>query len=155
MKALPSPHWPFCSLGRGSLPPCLKVLSFQVRELQTRLQSVQATGPSSPGRLTSANRPVNPSTGELSTSSSSNDIPIAKVRSGDAARVRAAPAFVGQGRCANTQLAQGAPRGFPGSCVGLPCWSRRKRQPINSFKSLLAAAWMPALINQRARACPS
>ncbi|NXQ86973.1 CRCM protein, partial [Nyctibius grandis] len=51
----------------------------RVRELQTRLQSVQATGPSSPSRLTSANRPVNPSTGELSTSSSSNDIPIAKV----------------------------------------------------------------------------
>ena len=42
-------------------------------------------GPSSPGRLTSANRPVNPSTGELSTSSSSNDIPIAKVSSGDTA----------------------------------------------------------------------
>uniref|UniRef100_A0A8C5SGY2 MCC regulator of WNT signaling pathway n=1 Tax=Laticauda laticaudata TaxID=8630 RepID=A0A8C5SGY2_LATLA len=52
----------------------------RVRELQTRLQSVQATGPSSPGRLTSANRPINPSTGELSTSSSSNDIPIAKVK---------------------------------------------------------------------------
>ncbi|XP_030422085.1 colorectal mutant cancer protein isoform X3 [Gopherus evgoodei] len=51
----------------------------RVRELQTRLQSIQATGPSSPGRLTSANRPVNPSTGELSTSSSSNDIPIAKI----------------------------------------------------------------------------
>ncbi|KAI1904625.1 hypothetical protein AGOR_G00007620 [Albula goreensis] len=51
----------------------------QVRELQTRLQSVQATGPSSPGRLTPASRPINPSTGELSTSSSSNDIPIAKV----------------------------------------------------------------------------
>ncbi|XP_032966639.1 colorectal mutant cancer protein isoform X2 [Rhinolophus ferrumequinum] len=51
----------------------------RVRELQTRLQSVQATGPSSPGRLTSTNRPVNPSTGELSTSSSSNDIPIAKI----------------------------------------------------------------------------
>ncbi|XP_054975417.1 colorectal mutant cancer protein [Sorex araneus] len=51
----------------------------RVRELQTRLQSVQATGPSSPGRLTSTNRPVNPSTGELSTSSSSNDFPIAKI----------------------------------------------------------------------------
>ncbi|XP_028661112.1 colorectal mutant cancer protein isoform X1 [Erpetoichthys calabaricus] len=51
----------------------------RVRELQTRLQSVQATGPSSPGRLTPASRPINPSTGELSTSSSSNDIPIAKV----------------------------------------------------------------------------
>ncbi|KAH0501855.1 Colorectal mutant cancer protein [Microtus ochrogaster] len=51
----------------------------RVRELQTRLQSVQATGPSSPGRLTSANRPINPSTGDLSTSSSSNDIPIAKI----------------------------------------------------------------------------
>ncbi|XP_043370667.1 colorectal mutant cancer protein isoform X1 [Dermochelys coriacea] len=51
----------------------------RVRELQTRLQSIQATGPSSPGRLTSTNRPVNPSTGELSTSSSSNDIPIAKI----------------------------------------------------------------------------
>ncbi|XP_018099803.1 colorectal mutant cancer protein isoform X3 [Xenopus laevis] len=51
----------------------------RVRELQTRLQSVQATGPSSHGRLTSASRPVNPSTGELSTSSSSNDIPIAKI----------------------------------------------------------------------------
>ncbi|CAH2296213.1 Hypothetical predicted protein [Pelobates cultripes] len=54
-------------------------LAIKVRELQTRLQSVQATGPSSPGRLTSASRPVNPSTGELSTSSSSNDIPIAKI----------------------------------------------------------------------------
>ncbi|XP_040436586.1 colorectal mutant cancer protein isoform X2 [Falco naumanni] len=53
----------------------------RVRELQTRLQSVQATGPASPSRLTSANRPINPSTGELSTSSSSNDIPIAKVSS--------------------------------------------------------------------------
>nr|XP_033784983.1 LOW QUALITY PROTEIN: colorectal mutant cancer protein [Geotrypetes seraphini] len=51
----------------------------RVRELQTRLQSIQAAGPSSPSRLTSANRPVNPSTGELSTSSSSNDIPIAKI----------------------------------------------------------------------------
>ncbi|XP_069481612.1 colorectal mutant cancer protein isoform X4 [Ambystoma mexicanum] len=51
----------------------------RVRELQTRLQSVQATGPSSPGRLTSTSRPINPSTGELSTSSSSNDIPIAKI----------------------------------------------------------------------------
>ncbi|XP_069843752.1 colorectal mutant cancer protein-like isoform X1 [Dipodomys merriami] len=51
----------------------------RVRELQTRLQSVQATGPSSPGRLPAAARPVNPSTGELSTSSSSNDIPIAKI----------------------------------------------------------------------------
>ncbi|KAJ8287213.1 hypothetical protein GJAV_G00048960 [Gymnothorax javanicus] len=51
----------------------------RVRELQTRLQSVQATGPSSPGRLTPASRPINPSTGELSTSSSSNDIPVAKV----------------------------------------------------------------------------
>ncbi|XP_027695068.1 colorectal mutant cancer protein [Vombatus ursinus] len=51
----------------------------RVRELQTRLQSVQASGPSSPGRLTSTNRPINPSTGELSTSSSSNDIPIAKI----------------------------------------------------------------------------
>uniref|UniRef100_A0A5F9C5F8 MCC regulator of WNT signaling pathway n=1 Tax=Oryctolagus cuniculus TaxID=9986 RepID=A0A5F9C5F8_RABIT len=54
-------------------------LAIKVRELQTRLQSVQATGPSSPGRLTAPNRPVNPSTGELSTSSSSNDIPIAKI----------------------------------------------------------------------------
>ncbi|XP_043566745.1 colorectal mutant cancer protein isoform X2 [Chiloscyllium plagiosum] len=51
----------------------------RVRELQTRLQSIQATGPVSPNRLTAANRPVNPSTGELSTSSSSNDFPIAKV----------------------------------------------------------------------------
>uniref|UniRef100_H3A333 MCC regulator of WNT signaling pathway n=2 Tax=Latimeria chalumnae TaxID=7897 RepID=H3A333_LATCH len=51
----------------------------RVRELQTRLQSVQAAGPSSPGRLTPASRPINPSTGELSTSSSSNDVPIAKV----------------------------------------------------------------------------
>ncbi|XP_030049353.1 colorectal mutant cancer protein isoform X3 [Microcaecilia unicolor] len=51
----------------------------RVRELQTRLQSIQAVGPSSPSRLTSASRPVNPSTGELSTSSSSNDIPIAKI----------------------------------------------------------------------------
>ena len=103
------------------------MLSFQVRELQTRLQSVQATGPSSPGRLTSANRPVNPSTGELSTSSSSNDIPIAKVRSGDTACYQAALAFVEQGRCAYMQLAQRALRGFPGSCVGLPSWNCRKR----------------------------
>ncbi|XP_077923064.1 colorectal mutant cancer protein isoform X4 [Halichoerus grypus] len=72
-------------VGRAALPPRAleenPFLTFQllVRELQTRLQSVQATGPSSPGRLTSANRPVNPSTGELSTSSSSNDIPIAKI----------------------------------------------------------------------------
>lgn len=51
----------------------------RVRELQTRLQSVQATGPSSPGRLTSTSRPINPSTGELSTSSSSNDLPVAKI----------------------------------------------------------------------------
>ncbi|XP_072439960.1 colorectal mutant cancer protein isoform X3 [Chiloscyllium punctatum] len=51
----------------------------RVRELQTRLQSIQATGPVSPNRLTATNRPVNPSTGELSTSSSSNDFPIAKV----------------------------------------------------------------------------
>ncbi|XP_078422470.1 colorectal mutant cancer protein isoform X1 [Cetorhinus maximus] len=51
----------------------------RVRELQTRLQSIQASGPASPSRLAAANRPVNPSTGELSTSSSSNDIPIAKV----------------------------------------------------------------------------
>uniref|UniRef100_A0A4W4GNH0 EF-hand domain-containing protein n=1 Tax=Electrophorus electricus TaxID=8005 RepID=A0A4W4GNH0_ELEEL len=52
----------------------------RVRELQTRLQSVQSGGgQSSPGRLTPAGRPVNPSTGELSTSSSSNDIPVAKV----------------------------------------------------------------------------
>ncbi|XP_016377335.1 colorectal mutant cancer protein-like isoform X1 [Sinocyclocheilus rhinocerous] len=51
----------------------------RVRELQTRLQSVQPGAPSSPGRLTAAGRPINPSTGELSTSSSSNDIPVAKV----------------------------------------------------------------------------
>ncbi|XP_031433762.1 colorectal mutant cancer protein isoform X2 [Clupea harengus] len=51
----------------------------RVRELQTRLQSSQPSGPSSPCRLTPANRPINPSTGELSTSSSSNDIPVAKV----------------------------------------------------------------------------
>ncbi|XP_026099140.1 colorectal mutant cancer protein [Carassius auratus] len=51
----------------------------RVRELQTRLQTVQPGAPSSPGRLTSAGRPINPSTGELSTSSSSNDIPVAKV----------------------------------------------------------------------------
>ncbi|XP_026100036.1 colorectal mutant cancer protein isoform X1 [Carassius auratus] len=51
----------------------------RVRELQTRLQSVQPGAPSSPGRLTPAGRPINPSTGELSTSSSSNDIPVAKV----------------------------------------------------------------------------
>nr|XP_046226050.1 colorectal mutant cancer protein isoform X3 [Oncorhynchus gorbuscha] len=51
----------------------------RVRELQTRLQSSQSAGPSSPGRLTPASRPINPSTGELSTSSSSNDIPVAKV----------------------------------------------------------------------------
>ncbi|XP_063280112.1 colorectal mutant cancer protein isoform X2 [Prinia subflava] len=51
----------------------------RVRELQTRLQSMQATGPSSPSRLTPANHLINPSTGELSTSSSSNDIPIAKI----------------------------------------------------------------------------
>ncbi|XP_030639700.1 colorectal mutant cancer protein isoform X2 [Chanos chanos] len=51
----------------------------RVRELQTRLQIVQPGGQSSPGRLPLASRPVNPSTGELSTSSSSNDIPVAKV----------------------------------------------------------------------------
>uniref|UniRef100_A0A671L1W4 MCC regulator of WNT signaling pathway n=1 Tax=Sinocyclocheilus anshuiensis TaxID=1608454 RepID=A0A671L1W4_9TELE len=51
----------------------------RVRELQMRLQSVQPGAPSSPGRLTPAGRPINPSTGELSTSSSSNDIPVAKV----------------------------------------------------------------------------
>ncbi|XP_021332394.1 colorectal mutant cancer protein isoform X2 [Danio rerio] len=51
----------------------------RVREMQTRLQSVQPGAPPSPGRLTPAGRPINPSTGELSTSSSSNDIPIAKV----------------------------------------------------------------------------
>ncbi|XP_063067086.1 colorectal mutant cancer protein [Engraulis encrasicolus] len=51
----------------------------RVRELQTRLQSAQPSGPSSPSRLAPATRPVNPSTGELSTSSSSNDIPVAKV----------------------------------------------------------------------------
>ncbi|CAB1332795.1 unnamed protein product [Coregonus sp. 'balchen'] len=53
----------------------------RVRELQTRLQSSQPAGLSSPGRLTPASRPINPSTGELSTSSSSNDIPVAKVSS--------------------------------------------------------------------------
>ncbi|XP_062925233.1 colorectal mutant cancer protein isoform X2 [Mobula hypostoma] len=53
----------------------------RVRELQTRLQSLQASGPASPSRLAATSRPVNPSTGELSTSSSSNDIPIAKVSS--------------------------------------------------------------------------
>ncbi|XP_032829709.1 colorectal mutant cancer protein-like [Petromyzon marinus] len=51
----------------------------RVRELQTRLQSVQAAAPSSPGRLGPTSRAVNPSTGELSTSSSSNDLPVAKV----------------------------------------------------------------------------
>ncbi|KAM9438511.1 colorectal mutant cancer protein-like isoform 1-T1 [Salvelinus alpinus] len=51
----------------------------RVRELQTRLQSSQPAGLSSPGRLTPVSRPINPSTGELSTSSSSNDIPVAKV----------------------------------------------------------------------------
>ncbi|KAB1280658.1 Colorectal mutant cancer protein [Camelus dromedarius] len=79
MKALPSSLLAVLPFGGETHPLCLKALLFQVRELQTRLQSVQATGPSSPGRLTSANRPVNPSTGELSTSSSSNDIPIAKI----------------------------------------------------------------------------
>ncbi|XP_053086446.1 colorectal mutant cancer protein isoform X2 [Pangasianodon hypophthalmus] len=53
----------------------------RVRELQIRLQqSVQSGGSqSSPGRVTPAGRAINPSTGELSTSSSSNDIPVAKV----------------------------------------------------------------------------
>ncbi|KAM6986318.1 colorectal mutant cancer protein [Aplochiton taeniatus] len=51
----------------------------RVRELQSRLQTSAPGGPSSPGRLTPASRPINPSTGELSTSSSSNDIPVAKV----------------------------------------------------------------------------
>ncbi|XP_078143290.1 colorectal mutant cancer protein [Centroberyx gerrardi] len=51
----------------------------RVRELQTRLQTSQGGGGSSSGRLTAASRPINPSTGELSTSSSSNDIPVAKV----------------------------------------------------------------------------
>lgn len=81
MKAPPSTHLARLLFGQENHQLCLKALLFQVRELQTRLQSVQATGPSSPGRLASTNRPVNPSTGELSTSSSSNDIPIAKVSS--------------------------------------------------------------------------
>ncbi|XP_071373112.1 colorectal mutant cancer protein-like, partial [Centroberyx affinis] len=51
----------------------------QVRELQTRLQTSQGGAGSGSGRPTAASRPVNPSTGELSTSSSSNDIPVAKV----------------------------------------------------------------------------
>ncbi|CAM4547555.1 unnamed protein product [Leuciscus chuanchicus] len=51
----------------------------RVRELQTRVQSAQPSGVCSPGRLTPAGRPINPSTGELSTSSSSNDIPVARV----------------------------------------------------------------------------
>ncbi|XP_078735471.1 colorectal mutant cancer protein-like isoform X3 [Lampetra fluviatilis] len=46
---------------------------------RTRLQSVQAAAPASPGRLGPTSRAVNPSTGELSTSSSSNDLPVAKV----------------------------------------------------------------------------
>ncbi|XP_053533167.1 colorectal mutant cancer protein isoform X2 [Ictalurus punctatus] len=55
-------------------------LRHRVRELQIRLQSVQpGGGHSSPGRVTPAGRSINPSTGELSTSSSSNDIPVAKV----------------------------------------------------------------------------
>ncbi|KAF4073142.1 hypothetical protein AMELA_G00255430 [Ameiurus melas] len=55
-------------------------LRHRVRELQIRLQSVQPDwGQSSPGRVTPAGRSINPSTGELSTSSSSNDIPVAKV----------------------------------------------------------------------------
>ncbi|KAK3527309.1 hypothetical protein QTP86_020238 [Hemibagrus guttatus] len=54
-------------------------LRCRVRELQTRLQSVQPGGGQfSPGRVIPAGR-VNLSTGELSTSSSSNDIPVAKV----------------------------------------------------------------------------
>ncbi|XP_012871460.1 PREDICTED: colorectal mutant cancer protein [Dipodomys ordii] len=73
-------HLPRASPPPGPMSPLTcQPRWFQVRELQTRLQSVQATGPSSPGRLTAAARPVNPSTGELSTSSSSNDIPIAKI----------------------------------------------------------------------------
>ncbi|XP_017315438.1 colorectal mutant cancer protein isoform X6 [Ictalurus punctatus] len=55
-------------------------IAIKVRELQIRLQSVQpGGGHSSPGRVTPAGRSINPSTGELSTSSSSNDIPVAKV----------------------------------------------------------------------------
>ncbi|KAG7314614.1 hypothetical protein KOW79_021917 [Hemibagrus wyckioides] len=54
-------------------------LRCRVRELQTRLQSVQPGGGQfSPGRVIPAGR-ANLSTGELSTSSSSNDIPVAKV----------------------------------------------------------------------------
>ncbi|KAM3874329.1 colorectal mutant cancer protein [Diretmus argenteus] len=49
----------------------------RVRELQTSIQTSQVGGASSPGRLT--NRPINPSTGELSTSGSISDVPIAKV----------------------------------------------------------------------------
>lgn len=50
-----------------------------MRELQTRLHSVQPGGGQfSPGRVIPAGR-ANLSTGELSTSSSINDIPVAKV----------------------------------------------------------------------------
>ncbi|MFT7798064.1 colorectal mutant cancer protein [Arapaima gigas] len=51
----------------------------RIRELQTRFQNVQMEGLCSPSRPTLASHPINPSTGELSTTGSSNDVPIAKV----------------------------------------------------------------------------
>ncbi|KAM4615331.1 colorectal mutant cancer protein isoform 2-T2 [Polymixia lowei] len=51
----------------------------RVRELQLQTRPSQIGGPSNPGRLRAISMPINPSTGELSTGSSSNDIPVAKV----------------------------------------------------------------------------
>lgn len=130
-SVLPSTHLAVFLSGQGNHPLWLKaLLLFQVRELQTRLQSVQATGPSSPGRLTSTTRPVNPSTGELSTSSSSNDIPIAKVSFRDGADTSCyleAPASLEHGAvqaCGEPRWPKGLP---PGSHTGLLRWGRRER----------------------------
>ncbi|XP_060719060.1 colorectal mutant cancer protein isoform X2 [Tachysurus vachellii] len=55
-------------------------LRCHVRELQTRLQSIQSGGGQfSPCCVIPARRTINLSPGELSTSNSSNDIPVAKV----------------------------------------------------------------------------
>lgn len=116
-SALPSANLAVLLFGRGARPLYLKVFFFQVRELQTRLQSVQATGPSSPGRLTSASRPVNPSTGELSTSSSSNDIPIAKVSSRGRQGhllLSGCPSLRGAGPLCRHAVSSAGPQGLPG-----------------------------------------
>lgn len=139
MKTQPSSPLAILLFGQESHQLCLKfALLFQVRELQTRLQSVQATGPSSPGRLTPANRPVNPSTGELSTSSSSNDIPIAKVSSRGGREPcsfiwnphQPLPRMAAVKACGELTRARGASLE---SLTGLLCCSRREREPTGSF----------------------